>query len=74
MAYHEKTGWLLVAEAGINARGGDRSAPGGACWGTCRAAGFRRAWRWMGDTVFVANAKGNGTGPNAFRRLGGHGF
>jgi YVTN family beta-propeller protein len=65
MAYHEKSGWLLVAEAGINAVGivdtRQRQVIGHlpAGWFPTRVAIDR-------DTVFVANSKGNGVGPNAY--------
>jgi YVTN family beta-propeller protein len=73
MAYHEKRGWLLVAEAGINAVAviDPREQrvlghlPGG--WFPTRVG-------LDGDTVFVANAKGNGSGPNAFIGMGGTAF
>jgi YVTN family beta-propeller protein len=64
MAYHEPSGRLLVAEAGIN-------AVGVIDWRERRMAGHIPAG-WFptrvaldGDTVFVANAKGLGVGPNA---------
>ena len=63
LAYHEKTGWLLVAEAGINAVGvidvGERKAIGHipAAWFPTRVA-------VDGDTVFVTNARGHGVGPD----------
>ena len=63
MAYHEKSGWLLVAEAGINAVGvidtREKRVLGHlpvAWFPTCVAIGH--------DTVYVANAKGQGSGPN----------
>ena len=65
MAYHEESGWLLVAEAGINAVGivdmRQRRVVGHlpAGWFPTRVALDR-------DTVFVASAKGNGVGPNAY--------
>ena len=65
MAYHEESGWLLVAEAGINAVGivdtRQRRVAGHlpAGWFPTRVALDR-------DTVFVASAKGNGVGPNAY--------
>ena len=64
MAYHEASGWLLVAEAGINAVGvidvRERRVIGHlpAAWFPTRVA-------LDGDTVFVANARGHGVGPNA---------
>lgn len=66
MAFHEQSGWLLVAEAGINAVGvidtKQRKVLGHlpAAWFPTRVAIDR-------DTVYVANAKGEGTGPNATR-------
>jgi YVTN family beta-propeller protein len=65
MAYHQESGWLLVAEAGINAVGivdtRQRRVVGHlpAGWFPTRVALDR-------DTVFVASAKGNGVGPNAY--------
>jgi YVTN family beta-propeller protein len=64
MAYREASGWLLVAEAGINAVGvidvRERRVIGHlpAAWFPTRVA-------LDGDTVFVANARGHGVGPNA---------
>ena len=64
MAYHEQTGWLLVAEAGINAVGvidtRQRRVIGHlpAAWFPTRVAMFH-------DTVMVTNARGHGRGPNA---------
>src|SRR5208283_1614539 len=63
MAYHEKSGWLLVAEAGINAVGvvdtRQRRVVGHlpVGWFPTRVAIDR-------ENVFVANAKGNGVGPS----------
>lgn len=63
LAYHETSGWLLVAEAGINAVGvidtREMKLIGHlpAAWFPTRVALHR-------DTVFVVNAKGHGTGPN----------
>jgi DNA-binding beta-propeller fold protein YncE len=66
MAYHEASGWLLVAEAGINAVGvidtramqviGHLPTP----WFPSRVALHE-------DTVLVSSAKGFGVGPNAVR-------
>lgn len=57
-------GRLLVAEAGINALAvidtGSRQV-----LGDIPTAWFPAAVSVLGDTVYVANAKGNGTGPNA---------
>jgi YVTN family beta-propeller protein len=64
LAYHEASGWLLVAEAGLNAVGvidvRERRVIGHlpAAWFPTRVA-------LDGDTVFVANARGHGVGPNA---------
>ncbi|MCX6626006.1 MAG: hypothetical protein NTW28_00050, partial [Candidatus Solibacter sp.] len=72
LAYHEKTGWLLVAEAGINAVGvidiQQRRVLGHipAAWFPTRVALNR-------DTVFVANGRGFGQGPNAPRGQPRHG-
>lgn len=65
MAYHEKTGWLLVAEAGINAVA-VIDARQGRMLGHLPAGWFPTRVALDGDTVFVANAKGNGTGPNGY--------
>ncbi len=55
--------WLLVAEAGINAIGVvDLAAR--QLIGHIPAAWFPTQVRIAGDLVFVANAKGHGTGPN----------
>jgi len=64
LAYDETTRWLLVAEAGINAVGVIDTQtmkhiahlPAG--WFPTRVA-------VEGGTVYVSNAKGHGTGPNA---------
>jgi YVTN family beta-propeller protein len=63
LAYHERSGWLLVAEAGINAvavvdtrqRRVIGHLPVG--WFPTRVAIHQ-------DTVFVTNARGHGMGPN----------
>jgi YVTN family beta-propeller protein len=63
MAYHAATGWLLVAEAGINAVGvidtRERKVIGHipAAWFPTRVA-------VDGETVFVTNARGHGVGPD----------
>jgi YVTN family beta-propeller protein len=63
LAYHEPSGWLLVAEAGINAVGivDTRSRR---VLGHLPAAWFPARVAVHGDTVFVANARGHGLGPN----------
>ena len=72
MAYHEKSGRLLVAEAGINAVGvidvRQRRVVGHipAAWFPTRVVLDR-------DTVFVANGRGYGQGPNALRGPVRHG-
>ncbi len=64
LSWHEKNGWLLVAEAGINAIGiidvqsGKVLAHVPAGWFPTRVLSER-------DIVYAANAKGFGTGPNA---------
>ena len=64
VAYHDATGWLLVAEAGINAIGviDTRS---GRVLGHIPAGWFPTRVLVEHDTVFVANLLGRGTGPNA---------
>jgi len=64
MAYHEKTGWLLVAEAGINAVGVIDTRENRVI-GHLPAAWFPTRVAIYQDTVFVANARGHGRGPNA---------
>lgn len=66
MAWHEPTGWLLVAEAGINAVAVIDTR-------TLRLLGHLPVgWfptRVLADanTIYVANARGQGTGPNVER-------
>jgi DNA-binding beta-propeller fold protein YncE len=58
--------WLLVAEAGINAIGVvDRQTR--QVIGHIPTGWFPAQVKLHGDTIFVANAKGHGTGPNADR-------
>jgi len=64
MAYHEKSGWLLVAEAGINAVGVIDTRQNRVI-GHLPAAWFPTRIAIWQDTVFVANARGRGRGPNA---------
>lgn len=64
MAYHDRTGWLLVAEAGINAVAVIDVAQRKVL-GHLPAAWFPTRVALDGDTVFVANAKGHGVGPDA---------
>ena len=65
MAYYEKRGWLLVAEAGINAVA-VIDVKEQKVLGHLPCGWFPTRVGIDGDTVFVANAKGNGTGPNGF--------
>jgi YVTN family beta-propeller protein len=66
MAYHEASGWLLVAEAGINAVGivDTRKL---AVIGHVPVGWFPTRVAIHEDNVYVANAKGHGVGPNAAR-------
>ncbi|MDX2150861.1 MAG: alkaline phosphatase family protein [Bryobacteraceae bacterium] len=67
LAYHPGRNWLLVAEAGVNAVGViDIGA--GKVIGHIPAAWFPTRIQLDGDTVYVSNAKGHGTGPNADRQ------
>jgi YVTN family beta-propeller protein len=63
MAFHPDTGWLLVAEAGINAVGvidtKERKV-----LGHIPVAWFPTRVALDGDTVFVTNARGHGVGPD----------
>lgn len=63
LAYHEKSGWLLVAEAGIDAVGVVDTRTNRVL-GHLPAAWFPTRVAVHGDTVFVANARGHGLGPN----------
>jgi DNA-binding beta-propeller fold protein YncE len=56
--------WLLIAEAGINAVGVADLATRKLI-GHISAGWFPTQVRMHGDTVFVSNAKGHGTGPNS---------
>lgn len=64
LAFHPATGWLFVAESGINAVGIIDTAAGKLI-GHLPAAWAPVALAVDGDTVFVANARGHGTGANA---------
>jgi YVTN family beta-propeller protein len=66
MAYHEATGWLLVAEAGINAVGviDTRQMK---VLGHLPAAWFPSRLLIDRDTVYAANVNGQGTGPNVWQ-------
>jgi YVTN family beta-propeller protein len=64
LAYHERTGWLLVAEAGINAVGViDPRAK--RVLGHVPVGWFPTRVGLDRDSVFVANGRGRGSGPNA---------
>jgi YVTN family beta-propeller protein len=64
MAYHEKSGWLFVAEAGIDAVG-VIDVRQRRVLGHLPAAWFPTRVAVEDDTVYVANARGHGVGPNA---------
>lgn len=70
LAFHEKTGWLLVAEAGINAVGVIDTREK-RLLGHLPAAWFPTRVAIHQDTVFVTNARGNGRGPNSAGSLRG---
>lgn len=69
LALHEASGWLLVAEAGINAVGviDTKSLT---VLGHVPAAWFPAAVAVREDDVYVVNTKGHGTGANANRMVG----
>ncbi len=64
ISWHEKNGWLLVAEAGINAIG-IIDVQSGKVLGHVPAGWFPTRVLNERDIVYAANAKGFGTGPNA---------
>jgi len=64
LAYYEKSGWLLVAEAGINAVGVIDVAAHRVL-GHLPAAWYPTRVVIDRDTVFVTSAKGHGQGPSA---------
>ena len=66
MAYHEDTGWLLVAEAGINAIGVIDTKQGKVI-GHLPAAWFPSRVLIASDSVYVTCARGFGVGANAGR-------
>ena len=70
MAYHEKTGWLLVAEAGINAVGVIDTREGRLV-GHIPVGWFPARVAIEGDTAYVTNIRGTGTGPNGYGRTSG---
>jgi len=63
MAIHPGSGWLLVAEAGINAVG-VVDPVNGKVLGHIPVAWFPTRVAVEGDTIFVANARGHGVGPS----------
>ncbi|MCC7499863.1 MAG: hypothetical protein IT160_19945 [Bryobacterales bacterium] len=63
MAYCSARNWLLVAEAGINAVGVIDPAAGKVI-GHVPVSWFPTKVAVDGETVYVTNAKGQGTGPN----------
>ncbi len=69
MAYHEATGWLLVAEAGINAVGviDTRQSGPAKVLGHLPAAWFPSRVLIDRDNVYVASVNGQGTGPNVWQ-------
>jgi YVTN family beta-propeller protein len=64
MGWVERRGWLLVAEAGINAIG-VLDPVAGKVLGHLPAGWFPTRVAVDRDTVYVSSAKGHGTGPNA---------
>lgn len=64
MAFHAPTGWLLVAEAGLNAIA-VIDPRRGQVLGHIPAGWFPTKVAVDGNKIFVVNAKGLGTGPNA---------
>ncbi len=66
MAYHEETGWLMVAEAGINAVGVIDTKQAKVI-GHLPAAWFPARVSISGNDVYVTNVRGQGVGPNSFR-------
>jgi len=68
LAYHAASGWLFVAEAGINAVGVIDTKTN-AVIGHVPAAWYPLAVQVHGDDVFAAAALGHGTGPNANKMI-----
>jgi len=66
MAYDESTGWLLVAEAGVNAVGVIDTRQSKLI-GHLPAAWFPSRVLLDGETVYVTSMNGQGTGPNIER-------
>ncbi|MCP5120307.1 MAG: hypothetical protein GY953_56655, partial [bacterium] len=69
LAYHQASGWLLVAEAGINAIGVIDTQRMEVI-GHIPSAWFPSQLVIHEDTVYVVNTKGHGTGANANRMVG----
>jgi DNA-binding beta-propeller fold protein YncE len=67
LAFHEKSGWLLVAEAGINAIG-VIDTKSGKVLGHIPAGWNPTCVRVNRDAVFVTNLRGNGLAPRLIRR------
>ncbi len=67
LAFHAATGWLLVAEAGANAVGVIDTKQMKLI-GHLPVGWFPTRILIDGDQVYVTNAKGHGTGPNAGHR------
>ena len=68
MAYEPKTGWLFVAEAGINAVG-VIDVHNLRVIGHIPVAWFPTKVLLDEDNLYVSNVKGHGTGPNVYLRL-----
>ncbi|HEU0138631.1 MAG TPA: alkaline phosphatase family protein [Bryobacteraceae bacterium] len=64
LAYHEASGWLLVAEAGMNAVGIIDTRQNKLI-GHLPVGWFPTAIAIREDDLYVTNIKGHGTGPNA---------
>lgn len=64
LAYHEASGWLLVAEAGMNAVGIIDTRQNKII-GHLPVGWFPAAIAVRGDDLYVTNIRGHGTGPNA---------
>jgi len=65
MAFYQKSGWLLVAEAGVNAVAVIDTHEGRLI-GHIPVGWFPARVAVEEDTVFVTNVRGIGTGPNGF--------
>lgn len=67
LAFHERSGWLLVAEAGINAIG-VIDTKSGKVLGHIPAGWYPTGVRISRDAVFVTNLRGQGLAPRLVRR------